>query len=122
MSESGISTVLTVADVVSVPRRATVSRDAFYAAVIAGSAANQTPAQVADSLGMAILSFNQRLVAMRKEVKEMGKVMPKLADARRGGNATGRKSKPLSESILAALANAGEVETPTDETETPAAE
>jgi hypothetical protein len=106
MSETN---VLTVADVaVGNPRRATVSKEAFYNGVIAGSVAGKTPAQVASDLGMEVLSFNQRLVQMRKEVKALNKVMPKLADARTKGNATGRKSKPLPDSILSALMNASE--------------
>jgi hypothetical protein len=100
--------VLKVADVVTGPRRATVSKEAFYSGVIAGAAAGKTPAQVAADLGMEVLSFNQRLVQMRKEVKALNKVMPKLADARTKGNATGRKAKPLSDSILSALMNASE--------------
>lgn len=86
-------------------KNASVSAERFFAAIRDGEKNNLTPAQVADSLGMKILSFQQRLVALRKLFKATGRLasFPKLRDARGDGKGGGQKGKTDQERVLALL-------------------
>lgn len=86
-------------------KNASVSAERFFAAIRDGEKNNLTPAQVADSLGMKILSFQQRLVALRKLFKVTGRLaqFPKLRDARGDGKGGGQKGKTDQERVLALL-------------------
>ena len=98
------------------PRKPSVSLADFSNAVIKGAAEKQTPAQVAAALGMAIPSFNQRLVQLRKLAAEGGVNVPALADGRTGNSGrTAGGNAVVKESVINALRLAGTViaETPT---------
>ncbi len=90
-------------------RKPSVSLDKFNEAVIAGSKAGQTPAQVAAGLGMEIASFNQRLVGLRKLAAANGLKVPALADGRTGNSGNKGGNSEMKNSVLAALRNAGTV-------------
>jgi len=68
------------------PRKPSVSLADFSNAIIKGAAEKLTPVQVAAGLGMAIPSFNQRLVQLRKLAAEGGVTVPALADGRTGNS------------------------------------
>lgn len=95
------------------PRKASVSPEKFIAALKAGSDAEpkQTAKQVADALGMAKTSFDQRLNAARNDWKAVVKAGKQtgpfpfvLADGRAGCGSNGEKGQGTVNAILAALA------------------
>ena len=97
---------------VAKPRKASVSAEKFIAALKAGSLAEpkQTAKQVADALGMAKTSFDQRLNQSRNDWKAMveaGEVSGPfpfvLADGRSERDGVSVKGQTTKNAILAAL-------------------